>query len=236
MRNINPIKKSSDYREIKYIVLHHSATDYQEDKDDIGGKLIGKTICDRAQEKWKKEFPAYICDYHFIIGHTGEVFKAQPIEQTSWHCTNYQANLVSVGICFLGDFERIEMPTEQFTAGVKLIKTLMKEYNIPLTNILRHRDVVSDITHTTNSTECPGKNFPYVHMLDTLRDGEPFPEINSGQAFDIGEDYKYINEVKTLKQLGIIKGDGKGYLKPHEYITRDEAMLIAYRIIKLLQN
>jgi len=111
---------------------------------------------------------------------------------------------------------------------VLLIKTLMQQYNIPLTNILRHRDVVSDISHTANSTECPGKNFPYIHMLDALRDGEPF--------FDIGEDYPYINEVKTLKELGIIKGNGKGYLKPNDYITREEAMIIAYKIIKLLQN
>ena len=223
-------------REIKYIILHHSATDYQKDKDDIDGKLIGRTICDRAQEKYKKEYPDYRCDYHFIIGHTGEVFKAQPIEQPSWHCTNYQANLVSVGICFLGNFEKIEMPIEQFNAGVKLIKTLMSEYNVPLINVLRHRDVVSDISHTANSTECPGKNFPYIHLLDALRDGEPFPEINSGQAFDIGEDYKYINEVKFLKQLGIIAGDGKGNLRPDDFITREEAMLIAYRILKVLGN
>jgi len=215
-------------RNIKYIILHHSATDYQEDKDDIDGKQIGKTICDRAQEKWKKEFPAYKCDYHFIIGHTGEVFKAQPIEQPAWHCTNYQANLVSIGICFLGNFENIEMPTEQFNAGVEIIKSLMKQYNIPLMNILRHRDVVSDITHTANSTQCPGKNFPYIPLLDALRDGEPF--------FDIGEDYPYINEVKALKQLGVVKGDSYGNLRPKEYITREEAMLIAYRIIKLLQN
>jgi N-acetyl-anhydromuramyl-L-alanine amidase AmpD len=215
-------------RNIKYIILHHSATDYQANKDDIGGKLIGRTICDRAQEKWKKEFPNYKCDYHIIIGHTGEVFKAQPIEQPSWHCTNYQANLVSVGICFLGNFENIEMPIEQFNAGVTLIKSLMKQYNIPLTNILRHRDVVSDITHTANSTLCPGKNFPYVHLLDALRDGEPF--------FDIGEDYPYITEVKTLKEFGIIKGDGKGYFKPDDFITREEAMIIAYRILKLLQS
>jgi N-acetyl-anhydromuramyl-L-alanine amidase AmpD len=215
-------------RNIKYIILHHSATDYQQNDQDIDGKLIGRTICDRAQEKWKKEYPDYRCDYHFIVGHTGEVFKAQPIEKPVWHCTNYQANLVSIGICFLGNFENIEMPIEQFNAGIKLIKTLMEKYNIPLINVLRHRDVVSDISHTTNSTECPGKNFPYIHMLDALRDGEPF--------FDIGEDYLYINEVKTLKQLGIIKGDGKGYFKPHEFITREEALLIAYRILKFLQN
>jgi hypothetical protein len=120
------------------------------------------------------------------------------------------------------------MPVEQFNAGVQLIKTIMKQYNVSLTSILRHRDVVSDITHIVNSIECPGKNFPYVHILDALRDGEPF--------FDIGEDYPYINELKVLKQLGIVKGDGKGNLKPHEFITREEAILIAYRILKLLQN
>jgi len=215
-------------RNIKYIVLHHSATDYQANAEDTTGEQIAKTICDRAQEKWKKEYPDYRCDYHFIIGYTGKVFNGQPVDQPSWHCTNYQANLASVGICFLGNFENIEMPTEQFNAGVTLIKSLMKQYNIPLTNVLRHRDVVSDISHTANSTECPGKNFPYIHLLDALRDGEPF--------FDIGEDYPYIKEVNTLKQLGVIKGDGYGNLRPKEYITREEAMLIVYRIIKLLQN
>ena len=71
-------------------------------------------------------------------------------------------------------------------------------------------------------------------LLNALRDGESFPEINSGQAFDIGEDYPYIAEVKFLKQLGIIKGNGFGNLKPHEFITREEAMLIVYRVLKLL--
>ena len=215
-------------RTIKYIILHHSATDYQQNADDTTGKQIGKTICDRAQEQYKKQYPQYICDYHFIIGHGGDVFKGQPVEQPSWHCTNYQANLVSVGICFLGNFERIEMPTEQFNSGVKLISALMKQYNVPLENVLRHRDIVSDVSHTANSTECPGKNFPYVPLLDALRDGEPF--------FDIGEDYPYIAEIKFLKQLGIIKGDGFGYFKPHEFITREEAMLIAYRIINTLRH
>ena len=215
-------------RTIKYIILHHSATDYQQNIDDTTGKVIARTICDRAQEKYKKDYPDYKCDYHFIIGYGGDVFKGQPVEQPSWHCTNYQANLASVGICFLGNFENIQMPTEQFNAGVELIRALMKQYNVPLANVLRHRDIVSDLTGKTNSTQCPGKNFPYVHMLDALRDGEPF--------FDIGEDYPYIAEVKFLKSLGIIKGDGYGYFKPKEFITREEAMLMAYRIIKLLHN
>ncbi len=95
-------------------------------------------------------------------------------------------------------------------------------------NILRHKDIVSDITHHSNSTLCPGKNFPYLELLDALRNGEPF--------FDIGEDYPYINEAKTLKELGIIKGDSYGNLRPKEYITREEVILIAYRVIKAMNN
>ena len=65
-------------------------------------------------------------------------------------------------------------------------------------------------------------------LLDALRNGEPF--------FDIGEDYSYIAEVKFLKQLGIIKGDGKGYVKPYEFTTREEALIIVYRIIRARRN
>ena len=119
------------------------------------------------------------------------------------------------------------MPVEQFNAGVKLIKELMEQYNIHLKNILRHKDVVSDITYHSNSTFCPGKSFPFIELLDALRNGKPF--------FDIGEDYPYIKEIKYLKEKGIIKGDDKGYFNPKENITREEAAIIVYRIIKLLQ-
>jgi len=225
-------------RDIRYIILHHSATDYKANDKDTDGKQIARVICERAKKLWediylrrwrgRQEYLNYKCDYHFLIGHTGKVFKGQLVESPSWHCTNYEANLISIGICFLGNFEQIKMPIEQFNAGVKLIKNLMEQYGIPLKNILRHKDVVSDITHHSNSTLCPGKLFPYTELLDALRNGEPF--------FDIGEDYKYIKEIKYLKEKGIIKGDGNGYFNPKENITRVETAIVVYRIMKLLQT
>ena len=215
-------------REIKYIILHHSATDYQLNDKDKTGKEIAKVICRRARARWMKEYPNYQCDYHFLIGHTGHIFNGQPIEQPAWHATNYNVNLHSIGICFLGNFEKIKMPIEQFNAGVKLIKSLVKDYSVTLKDILRHKDVISDITHRANSTRCPGKNFPYVEMLEAVRNGEPF--------LDIGNDYPYLKELKYLKAKGIIKGDASGYFNPDYYITREETALIAYRLLKLIMQ
>jgi len=81
-----------------------------------------------------------------------------------------------------------------------------------------------------------GKNFSFIELLDAPRDSEPFFEINSGQAFNIGEDYKYIKEIKYLKEKSIIKGDNKEYFKPKDFIAKEEVALIAYRIIKLLRK
>lgn len=55
-------------------------------------------------------------------------------------------------------------------------------------------------------------------------------------SFARGEDYPYIKEIKYLKEKGIIKGDGKGYFNPKENITREEVVLIVYRIMKLMQT
>ncbi len=87
-------------------------------------------------------------------------------------------------------------------------------------------EAVNNLTHRANSTLCPGKNFPFIQMLDSLRNGEPF--------FGIGEDYPYIKEIKYLKEKGIIKGDGRGYLHPGNFITREKAVLIVYRMMKLI--
>jgi len=215
-------------REIKYIILHHSATDYRASADDTPGKRIGKTICEHSKEQWQAQFPGYKCDYHFIIGHTGEVFKAQPIEQPSWHCTNYKVNLISVGICFLGNFNTDKMPVAQLNAGVKLIKTLQETFNTTPLNILRHKDIVSDITGRINSTECPGKNFPYTEIIKAITTEAPFA--------DVGNAYLYLYELQILKDLGIIQGDTNGNFNPGEYITREEAMLIAYRILQQIKK
>ena len=108
------------------------------------------------------EFPEYRRDYHFLIGKTGKIFKGQLLELPAWHATNYRVNLSSIGVCFLGNFQTGIMLRAQFDTGVVLVKKLMHLFAVPLKNVLRHRDVILDITHRVNSTLCPGKNFPYI--------------------------------------------------------------------------
>jgi len=69
--------------------------------------------------------------------------------------SNYQVNLESIGICFLGNFETTLMPEKQMLAGAELIKNLRERFNIK--EIKKHSDIVP--------TLCPGKRFPFDKML-----------------------------------------------------------------------
>lgn len=205
-------------RNIKYIILHHSATEAPGD-----GSAVADAIMLNHRKKWQVSFPNYVCDYHYMIGQTGKIFKGQPEELPSWHATNYKVNLESLGVCFLGNFEVSLMSKEQFNAGVKLLKELVLKYGIKSENVLRHKDVVSDITGLRNSTLCPGKNFPYEEMLASV-----FSLFK-----DVSDDYPYKEEIQTLYNLGIILGDN-GEIRPKSYLKREEGFLLIYRLLKFL--
>ncbi len=213
-------------RRIDYIILHHSATPPRLNTSDKTGEKIAQAICERSRIRWEKEFPLYKCDYHFLIGPEGDIFKGQTIELPAWHATNYKINLSSIGICFLGNFQTGTMRKAQFESGVNLVKKLIFEYKIPVKNVLRHKDVISDITGHANSTLCPGKNFPFISMLAA---------VNSPLFSDVTPSYRYYKEVAFLKKHGIIKGEN-GEFKPKALATREEVALIAYRILSKLFN
>ncbi len=213
-------------RKINYIILHHSATQPILNKSDEDGSKIARVICERSRKIYQDNFPEYRCDYHFLIGKTGKIFKGQPIELPSWHATNYMINLESIGVCFLGNFQTGIMPKAQFDAGVMLVKKLMHRFDIPLKNVLRHKDVISNITHRANSTACPGKNFPYISFLSHL---------NEKLFNDITPAYPYYSEVEFLKTHKIIKGNN-GNFNPKALATREELALVAYRILSKLIN
>lgn len=207
-------------RNIKYIVLHHSATEAgTSERSEVDA------IMANHRKQWVSEFPNYVCDYHYIVGRNGTVYVGQPEEAVGWHATNYTVNLESLGVCFLGNFEKDIMSKPQFDGGVNLLRRLKDKYGIKSDNILRHKDIVSDRTGRKFSTLCPGRNFPFEELLTSIF--SPFKDIDDA--------YPYIKEVLKLNQFGVVLGDSM-YLRPKDYLTREEGFLIAYRILKLIKG
>lgn len=202
-------------RRIDYIVLHHSGGTPTASETDTTGELrfevIKKDQHDNAiQEHWGEN---YVMDYHYVIGPTGIVFKGMPMEQVAFHCANYQINLISLGICFLGNFEIAKPTTEQLKAGIDKVKELMNYFGVALDHVKKHSDFVA--------TDCPGKNFPFEQFIQELK--EPM-------EFD-----KAIDEAIRLNLIKPPVGiDMKKYRE--ENISLERMIVILIRLYHLLKG
>ncbi|RME85352.1 MAG: N-acetylmuramoyl-L-alanine amidase, partial [Planctomycetota bacterium] len=63
----------------------------------------------------------------------------------------------------VGNYEHKKPSPKQFYALVRLTKTLMKKYRIPLSHVLPHRAV------RRGPTDCPGKAFPWKAFIQALK-------------------------------------------------------------------
>ncbi len=134
-----------------YITLHHSATlegnaerfDRDHHRRGMGGLF-----------------------YHFVIGN-GTLSGGGEIE-VGWRWRKQESvnRPFDIQICLVGNFNKQEVSNAQFDSLTKLINVLRKQYDIPLNNIRRHKDVGGKIT------ECPGDNFPFYKLLAELRKGK----------------------------------------------------------------
>jgi len=217
-------------RKIDLLVLHHSATEATLGAGDIDGaqrvQQIMRYHSNRAATLgWSKN---YVCDYQYLIGPTGKVFEGQPLEQVGFHCGNYKKNRRSIGICFLGNFEKIKMPMEQFNAGVKLIKDLLKRFNIPIENIELHRDIAP--------TLCPGKHFPFDDMLEGIKrtDINTDVDINNEDIVEYDKAIKFVLDNKIMCPFPDTPAYVDNYME--EPVTKEELAIFLYRLKKLLDR
>ena len=137
----------------QYIVLHHSAT--------AKGNAARFDDYHRNKRGWEHGLA-----YHFVIRNgsysgDGEIEVSERWKKQIYgaHTANMDCNRVAIGICLVGDFEDGGVPTEkQFESLVELVQYLSKRYNIPVSNILLHKQVHQ------KGTACPGKNFPFAQL------------------------------------------------------------------------
>lgn len=118
-------------RSIKYIVIHY-----------VGATGTAENNC-KYFERFYRGASA-----HYFVGHSGDVWQCVEDKDIAWHCgaitykhkTCRNANSIGIELCCRkGDKWYFEQET--IDAATELVKELMKKYNIPASNVLRHYDI-----------------------------------------------------------------------------------------------
>lgn len=148
----------------KYIIIHHSAGS----SGDL--KLLQKVKQQRQGRTLLKSMA-----YHFAIGNGKGMNLGQVVHDLRWNfglwgthvsVRNAHLNLSGIGICLIGNYETRPIPEQQYSALVNLTTKLMKKYQIPPENVLRHGAIKGE------KTLCPGKYFPKNRFQKDIMQGE----------------------------------------------------------------
>lgn len=126
---------------IKYLVIHHSATN------------SGDAFSFARYHVNNHDWPGI--GYHYVILEDGTVQWTNNIEVTSYHVKEH--NSYSVGICIVGNFTKDVLNTKQKEAVKELVGSLMAQLNLSIERIVGH----SEINH--GATQCPALD------MDALR-------------------------------------------------------------------
>ena len=138
-------------REIKYLVIHYVGA--------LGG---AKANCEYYASKFIG------ASAHYYVGFEGEVWQSVEDKDIAYHCgaKSYvhpycrNANSIGIEMCVRKKNTSTMSASDKdwyfepktVAATIDLVKMLMKKYNIPVENVLRHYDITSKV--------CPA---PYVH-------------------------------------------------------------------------
>ena len=121
-----------------YIVLHHVGAK--------GSFTPEKLHAEHLKKGWRG------IAYNFYVRKDGTIYHGREENAAGGHTLDY--NLVSIGVCFEGNFELETMPDAQKNAGRELVAYLKAKY--PTAQIVRHSKL--------NATACPGINFPFADI------------------------------------------------------------------------
>jgi len=127
---------------IKYIIIHHTAT-----------------------SRDRTKFSALKNSYNWVITADGVLHESRPQNITGAHCRASRMNYKSLGIGLTGNFQT-EHPTEKQLKTLKgIVDQVRKIYNIPIENVLGHNEVKGA------STLCPGINLlPIIKQIRSGKD------------------------------------------------------------------
>lgn len=135
-------------RDIRRIVLHHSATD------------TGTPEAFARYHVQSQGWPGIA--YHYVIMRDGTAYKTQEASVMSYHAAG--ANKDGLGICMVGNFDRYDPPLAQLRACLELCIDLCRAYNIPVAGVIGHREVPGTMK------TCPGKRIDMHEFRRLLKE------------------------------------------------------------------
>ncbi|WP_066638559.1 N-acetylmuramoyl-L-alanine amidase [Desulfolucanica intricata] len=131
----------------EYLILHHTGAE-EKNTDQIRRYHLGLGWQDIG--------------YHFVIEREGSAVPGRALTLPGAHCLAGGMNRRGIGIALIGDLTKHPPLPGQTEALIELLARLVKEYNIPVENILGHREVPGA------ETLCPGKYFPLADVRARL--------------------------------------------------------------------
>ncbi|NCN07882.1 N-acetylmuramoyl-L-alanine amidase [Candidatus Falkowbacteria bacterium] len=131
-----------ELEKVEYLIIHHSQRN-----NDWPAFVRFRHLYLRG---WKD------IGYHWLIGNTrpftvnGKVYPGRLEQFQGAHALGYNDN--SLGVCLIGDFDKIVPSNKQLHALFRLLLLKMSQYNIPVENVLGHRELFGVVK------TCPGEN------------------------------------------------------------------------------
>ena len=180
---------------ITHITIHHSAAP---------ANIPVETIA--AYHVNNNDWPGI--GYHFCIGPDGTIYQVNRLETISYHAG--VVNDYTVGICLEGDFRNGLIPTpKQIESAGHLSAWLSQKLNIPVANIMGHKE------YPKNATECPGDDWAVGQNWKALlhkRGGS-----GAGRQSDAtGQDHRPLRALLAARrQLGQRRLRSGGQLRRH---------------------
>jgi hypothetical protein len=152
----------SEKPEWKWIVWHTTASATWV-KDKKTGKKVPKEedVDVETVRKWHIAKGWDDIGYHFLIRKDGTVEEGRPLTKVGAHVEGL--NHYAIGIAFSGHGDYFPLSPAQYKGGIDLTWKLMKQFGIPYTHVIGHREVNTLVAKGILSPEyrttktCPGK-------------------------------------------------------------------------------
>ncbi|MCP5023910.1 MAG: N-acetylmuramoyl-L-alanine amidase [bacterium] len=144
----------------RYITIHHSAL--EESVSTVSTQSGAKTAL-RKMQKYHMDSRGWgDLGYHFLIDSRGQVYEGRSMHWQGAHAGrdnhNRNNNVGNIGICLIGNFDKIRPTAASLRSLKKLVLNLRQQHRIPSNRIRGHMD--------WKQTECPGEYLlPFVRQL-----------------------------------------------------------------------